>query len=92
MAFLREYDLRELEDCLILHFYLDARSRNVSMIICVSLDKKRIRINRISPCVSDSVVVQELRSLLDLFDNIHWKSYVNLRSIHNHPEDYGSLF
>lgn len=83
MAFLREYDYRESEDVLVEYFFYSEGSETPSLVIRMDVSFRSMRIIVHRPYISDSIIVDEVRRLLDLINKPHWKSYVNIVTSHH---------
>lgn len=72
MAFYREYEL--CKNTLIKYFYMNEKDRNPALIIRIDVDSLSfsVRNHRISP----TIVVDEVRCLLELMESPHWRSFV----------------
>lgn len=73
MAFYREYEL--CKNTLIKYFYLNETDRNPALIIRIDTDTQSFSVR--NHRISYTIVLDEIRRLLDLLDSPHWRSFVN---------------
>ena len=76
MAFLREYEFYEDAGVLIEYFYIDHRIEKPSMVITFNIHTRSFFIRNVGYSVTDSLISDEIRRLLDLRLQPHFKSYV----------------
>lgn len=73
MAFYREYELRR--NTLIKYFYMNEKDREPALVIRIDVDTQSFSVR--NHRVSYTIVLDEIRRLLDLLDSPHWRSFVN---------------
>lgn len=79
--FLREYELRD-DDTLIKYFYHDHTYRKPSLIIRLKIHSKSayIKVNSYYVASNPMLICDELRRLLLLLDEPHWKQHISICS------------
>ena len=88
MAFLREFEYIERDDTLIEYFFLETTDKFPALVIRLNtktlethLYRKRFVVNRVH-------IIEELKRLYMLLEDLHWKSYVRLSHPHHRVRNY----
>lgn len=92
MAFLREYDYLEDKDTLIEYFYLETTDRTPALILRINVHTLEAHIYRKRYPVNRLHIVEELKRIYMLLEDLHWKSYVRMRNPVFHRDRNYDLF
>lgn len=92
MAFLREFEYLEDRDTLVEYFYLETTDKSPALVLRINvytleahIYRKRYPINRLH-------IVEELKRLYMLLEDLHWKSYVRITGASHHRDRMYELF
>lgn len=88
MAFLREYEYIERDDTLIDYFFLETTDRSPALIIRLNTKTLETHIYRKRYVVNRVHIIEELKRLYMLLEDLHWKSYVRTSNSHHRDRNY----